>query len=259
MVIESLLSTLRSIGISSGDILCVSSDVGRIGIPDDVKSEVKSKGIGFLLDSYIDTLLHAVGDSGTVFLPTFTYSGCKNEPFKPLETKSTVGLLSEHFRKHPRAIRSHHPIFSFSGIGPRVKEIFLEVGADSFGPKSLYGLLYDLNAKYLLLGLGMGKGATYVYFSEQKAKVPYRYFKDFTCTIETPDAKTVQVCSYYVRDLKLKYRDDWERLENDSIVEEITKSADFGGSLVLTHSAQMIDVLIQNKISQDPNYLIKLL
>lgn len=259
MIIQSLLSSLKKVGIKPGDLLCVSSDVAKLGIPEDLKDLVKANGITFILDSYIDTLRESVGSEGALFFPTFTYSGTKKEVFDPEKTKSTVGVLTEHFRKQPAVFRSLHPIFSVAGVGKNAKEILESVGEDCFDEKSFYGRLHQLDGKYLMLGIGMGRGSTYVYYSEQKYKVPYRYFKNFDCVVHQNGEDIQRICSYNVRNYEINYQDDWEQLEADSISEGITLSAEFNGAPLLSHKAREIDALIGRKLKASTNYLIKLL
>src|SRR4051794_13700193 len=65
-----------------------------------------------------DAMRSAVGDRGTVIVPTYTFSFCRREMFDVQRTPSACGPWSsstgflEHFRTRPEAVRSTDPIHS---------------------------------------------------------------------------------------------------------------------------------------------------
>ncbi len=259
MIINSLREKLISLGIQKGDTLYVTSDIGLLGIPDEIKEEIKKKGSKYLLQSYIDTLLDVLGKNGNLLMPTFTYSACKNEIYDPKVTKSTVGSLTEYFRQLEGVSRTHHTIFSCAFFGPSSDDFLKTNDLDAFGKGTIFDYLYEKNAKYLLLGLNMIKGSTYVYYSEQKYNVRYRYFKTFQGKIKL-DGSSIQEneVRYFVRDYSYDYRDDWAQLEADSIAEGVTKKDTYNGHPLLVHHAKEIDNFIGPKLLQDESYLINI-
>jgi aminoglycoside 3-N-acetyltransferase len=214
MIIKELKEVLKNKGIKKKDTVCVFSDITSFGIPQMLKEKIKEKGMNFLLDSYIETFQDLIGKNGLLLMPTFTYSATNNEVYDVQKTKSTVGVLTEYFRKKDDVVRSLHPIFSFAAWGKKAPEIIKIDDWDSFGPKSVMGKLDDLNAMYVLFGVGMHDSATFVLYSEQKHKTYYRYFKRFPAKIINGNKQINTDVNYYVRNLDINYDYSWENLES---------------------------------------------
>jgi aminoglycoside 3-N-acetyltransferase len=112
-----LLEGLRSLGIAEGDTLLVHSAVkpfsGFSGTPLDV----------------IETLLRAVGPSGTVLMMSMPFDGlmadyAATKPvFDVLKTPSRMGLLTEVFRRRKGVVRSIHPTHPVLAAGARAVEL----------------------------------------------------------------------------------------------------------------------------------------
>jgi len=253
MVIKELKENLENNGVKKGDFICVFSDITSFGIPAVIKNKVKASGINFLLDSYIDTFKDVVGREGLVVMPTFTYSATKNQIFDLADSKSEVGALTEYFRKQPQVVRSSHPIFSFAAWGNGAKNFLKLESYDCFGRKSILGKLHDAKAKYILLGAGMHESATFVLYSEQKNKVYYRYFKNFTGIIKDGKKKFELSVRYFVRDLNHNY--SWRQLEKDALGRGIIKKFKFSGGDILLVDSRKIDGLIKHKLKENKNYL----
>src|SRR5688572_31347016 len=102
-------------------------------------------------DELIDQLLAAVGPSGLVVMPAFTYD---NETFAP-DLPGRTGALAEAFRRRAAAVRSAHPTYSLAAIGAGAEEL-LE-GHERTGATAVDSPLDRLAAAgglVLLLGVG---------------------------------------------------------------------------------------------------------
>ena len=80
-------------------------------------------------------MIAAVGDEGTLVLPTHPHY--RDDPgyhsrveksrlvlnYDPERTPSSVGLVSELFRRYPGSLRSHHPLQTISCRGRRAEEL----------------------------------------------------------------------------------------------------------------------------------------
>ena len=78
----------------------------------------------------VEALLEAVGQQGTLVVPTFTHSGTTH--FDPRSSPSLNGAITEAARAHPRAVRSWHPTHAVTAIGPSAADLVrddLERGA----------------------------------------------------------------------------------------------------------------------------------
>lgn len=190
-------AALSGIGIHSGDDICVHSQIFSFGKPLLPKKE--------FLDTLIRLLLEQIGETGTLIMPTFTYSFCKQEKYMVSKTPSTVGILTEAFRTYPGAQRTCHPIFSFAVMGKRAEE-YLDIGPDAFGHDSVYGKMMRNHGKYVLFGANVAYTACYL--PEEHVSVSYRYFKEFKGIIQYADGSERRMSiPYYVRDLNAKQSD----------------------------------------------------
>lgn len=142
------------LGIKSGDHIALGMSFGSIGMVSDGPN------------SFVEALLDVVGPNGTIMIPTFT----GNYPlflvkyhkipvlrkrvtiFKKEETPSYTGIIAEHIRNDPRAIRSNHPTNSFAAIGAKANCLLRDHNhhSPSYSP---YSKLADINGKILVIGL----------------------------------------------------------------------------------------------------------
>jgi aminoglycoside 3-N-acetyltransferase len=258
MIIPELKDLFKNNNFCDGDIICVYSDITSFGIPKSVKQEVKRNGVSFLLNSYVDTFKNIVGNRGLLVMPTFSYSATVGEKYDIIKSKSKVGVLTNNFRKQKNVKRSLHPIFSFAAWGEGADELLNLESYDCFGEKSVFAKLNDLNVTYVLFGVDMQHGATFIYYSEQKLNVFYRYNKLFSSTICQNNSENKTTVKYFVRDLKLDYEDYWFDLEQKSIECGITKSFEFSKGRVYYMKSQDIDKLIHQEVKKDNYYLIRL-
>jgi len=165
------VNALRDVGINNGDAVFVHSRVSAFG-------KLLAFDKNFLLQSLTNSIKDAVGSDGTIIMPTFSYSFDRNEAFDVNNTQSTVGTLTEFFRKHPGVIRTVHPNHSVA-IWGRNKYTLSNIGKDTFDENSIFGKLYKLNGKIVFLGAPF-QSCTFIHYIEQMHKVPYRYMKKFS-------------------------------------------------------------------------------
>lgn len=159
-----LAQALTALGVQRGDTLLVHSSLKALGwVPGGALAVVQA-------------LLDAVGDTGTLVVPTQT--GENSDPagwarppvppgwwpviraetpgFDPERTPSQgMGAVPEQVRTWPEARRSSHPQTSFAALGPRSAEVVAVHDLDSqCGERSPLATLERLGAKVLLLGAG---------------------------------------------------------------------------------------------------------
>jgi len=167
---EQIEAGLARVGLSTGDVVLVHSSLSAFGFVEGGA------------DTVIDALLAAVGESGTVVVPTFTWGANHATETATLDLANTsckdeVGIIPETFRLRPQARRSTHICHSVAAIGPHTDEVMGE-GVSSFGAGSTFHRLYDLDAWCLLLGVGFSS-CTELHAVEEFMRVPYRYHRDF--------------------------------------------------------------------------------
>ncbi|MCR8705747.1 AAC(3) family N-acetyltransferase [Campylobacter sp. 2352 PW] len=188
-----LIEAFKKLGITKGDILCVHTELFNFGTPLLPRNE--------FLQTILDCFFEVIGKEGTLIMPTFTYSFCKNRIYNKLNSRSEVGILTEYFRKYNGTKRTNDPIFSFAIKGAKEK-LFLKDTTSCFGKNSVYDILTKENGNIILFGM-YNSGYTFVHYIEEFCKVPYRYYKNFSgILIDEKNTKQNINIDYYVRDLK---------------------------------------------------------
>jgi aminoglycoside N3'-acetyltransferase len=165
---EQVIASLKATGIAPGDGLMVHSALQFLGRP--------AGGAGM----YLTALQSVIGNSGTVVVPTFNFDFCHGAPFDPDQTPSKgMGAFSEWVRRCPDAHRSHHPMQSVAAIGRYAEDLAGRDTPSAFDDQSPFDRMLALDFKLLLLGAEI-QAVSMVHYSEQRAHVPYRYWKDFS-------------------------------------------------------------------------------
>lgn len=143
---------LQKIGLRRGDVVLFHSSLSSLGHVDGGA------------DTVIKAFLETVGPEGTVAVPTIIHtSGLPRAPFDVHHSPSEVGAITEALRRRTDAVRSIHPTHSVAALGARAKELtehhqyatgpWTPWGMQAFGKGSPWDLLYQWNARYLLLGV----------------------------------------------------------------------------------------------------------
>lgn len=166
---KDIINALTKLGVKKGDIILIHSDIGVFG-------KLATFDKNFLLQSIIDSFKEVVGESGTIVMPTFTYSFLKNKPFDVAKSKSTVGTLTEYFRQQPEVKRTIHPTHSVA-IWGKYKNSLLNIGKGTFNKTSIFGKLHELHCKIIFFGVSFHKSCTHIHYIEEIHGVPYRYVK----------------------------------------------------------------------------------
>ena len=141
-----ILSGLRDVGVTSGDVLLVHSSLRSFGY------------VTGGAETVIDALLESVGDGGTLLVPTLTFSVLKTWPhhFSIRKTPSTSGRITETLRLRAQALRSRHPVSSAAAIGPQAAYLTADHRDTPCGPDSPYYRLYELGGKVVFFGATLG-------------------------------------------------------------------------------------------------------
>ncbi|AQW86798.1 aminoglycoside N3'-acetyltransferase [Campylobacter pinnipediorum subsp. caledonicus] len=244
---EDLSQCLSELGIKNGDIICIHSSIFKFGKPLAKPDE--------LLLSICNTFIKAVGKDGTILMPTFTYSFCKNQIYDKTNSKSTVGVLGEFFRNMNGVKRTNDPIFSFAVYGKRADEFLVETD-NCFGENSPYDVLAKNNGKIIMLGL-KEDGYSFHMYVEQRAKISYRYFKTFSgILVDENGNKRKKSIDYFVRDLDINPKTDREKRAKTLEENNILKSKNFAGSIVCVVDAKKNLELFLEMFKKDENCFI---
>ncbi len=170
-----LIEQLRRGNVAPGDLLVVHSSLHAIGADANV---------------ILEALTKAVGTSGTILMPTFTYSYEKRPgvtPYDPRQTPSMTGYLSEAFRHWPNSVRSEHPTHSVAVWGAHAKEIVAghDAFTPAFDPDTPFDRLAKMGAKILLIGVDL-RSCSSIHAAEFAARLPF---------LDIPNRSEYGICS----------------------------------------------------------------
>ena len=151
-----------------------------------------------------DILESFLNVAGTVVFPTFNTDFADGVPFDIRTTPSHMGMLTECARKHPWAVRSGHPMYSFVAIGKKADEFNVN-NFSGYGKDSPFAILRRLDGKIGVLGLPDSQGNTMHHHAEEMSCVPYRFYKNFTgLYTDRHGSMRERTYSFFCRDLENK-------------------------------------------------------
>jgi aminoglycoside 3-N-acetyltransferase len=187
---EQVAAALRALDVQPGDGLLVHSAVQFLGRP--------VGGIAMYWEALQD-----VAWPGTIAVPTFNFSFARGEVYDPETTPSVgMGAFSEYLRRLPEARRTLHPMQSLAVIGEYADDLAGRDTPSAFDPGSAFERMLELGFKILLLGADIDAVSMF-HYSEQRLKVPYRYWKEFTGPVCTTHGVKERTYCMYVRDMAL--------------------------------------------------------
>ena len=214
---EQLIDALRALGLQPGDGLLVHSAIQYLGRPVggvdaylgaicaviNCELRMRDGDTRYLEDNSQFLIPNSPLLTGTLAVPTFNFAFARGEPYDPQTTPSQdMGAFSEYVRQHPGAQRTSHPMQSLAVIGRHAADLADRDTSSAFDPGSAFERMLELGFKLLLLGADV-QAVSMVHYSEQRAGVPYRYWKDFTGQVKTPTGWQARTYRMFVRNLEL--------------------------------------------------------
>lgn len=179
-----LVAALYDIGIRPGDVLYVRARASAIG---NVTPPART--------TILAALLEALGQGGTLVLPSFTLTrnilrwvrpkAC----FEP-STPSNSGALTKEVLKHPAVVRSLHPTHSFAAIGKYARSITdqHDKTKSAFFPVRK---LIDHNAKMLLIGCNTeSPGFSTVHYAQWELGLTRKHWTHFLFAVDVVENGT---------------------------------------------------------------------
>jgi len=241
------LLSLEKLQIQPGDTIFIHSNLGMLGLPD--KKDDYSKLL-YCISNYI-------GISGSIILPSFTYSFGKNEIFN---LNSVLGIKEMGYLSlnafETGFNRTRDPMFSLLIKGPIYNKVEIIDGYRSFGPGSVFSFLVDENVR--ILNICTGAGCTLIHELEFRLGAPYRFEKTFHGQSYNAQKKVNEHINWqsYVRDL-----DDIGSKADFTLLTSTVKSLDFykeiqlGKGLVSSYKIQDMFSFIKKAIISKPDFL----
>ena len=184
--------------IEKGDVILLTSDITDLFLQCQENGEILD--VNILLDNFQE----AIGEEGTLLIPTYNWGFCQGKAFDYKKTPSKTGAIGNAALRRKDFTRTKHPIYSFAVWGKDAVKLAEMGNIESFGPDSPFAYLEQVDAKNVFIGASLRNSFTYIHYIEQKLKAPYRFSKVFRSHyIDQDKVDTVRDYSMYVRDLDL--------------------------------------------------------
>ncbi len=158
---HTIISGLQALGLRPGDIVMVHSSLSSLGLVVGGAPDVGGA------DAVLDAFLEVIGPTGTLVMPTLCQKDKERRflTWNIAHSPSDVGRITETFRLRPGVCRSDHATHSVAALGPRAVEItaghknshgrISPWGEAAFGIGSPWEKLYELDSRYVFLGVTM--------------------------------------------------------------------------------------------------------
>jgi len=248
ITLKDIEKSLQKVGIKKGDIIFIHSDITSFGKIGNIKNKEA------FLEAIINSFKNIVGKRGTIIMPTFTYSFTKNEIYDINKTPSTVGVLTEYFRKMPNVKRSTDAIFSVSVFGQN-KEYFTNTGLNCFGEDSIFEKLYNKNVKLIFFGDTFDM--TYLHFIEQRFGVSYRFIKEFKGKSKINGELKEFIFKYNVRPLDKNITYDFDKISDYLKEKGVLNEVILGNSKIKVVKAVDTFNTLKERLEKDNFFLLK--
>jgi aminopeptidase-like protein/aminoglycoside N3'-acetyltransferase len=254
--LSDLIEAFRKTGIERGDTVFVHVCLDALGL---AKVAPDSRDRSELL---MQALHEALGWAGTILVPTYTFSFCRQEVFDVQQTSTTGGDWStsadflEYFRKLPGVVRSIDPIHSVAGLGPRASEILSNLPHTCFGEDSVHARLLQAEGRICMMGVGLHE-SSFRHHVEEVARIPARYRKLFTGYLRDRGQLRKLGWLYNVRNLSENCYPDGERLEQLARSSGTCAVARVGRGEVLGIAARDYYDLTIGELARDPWCTVK--
>ena len=184
--------------IEKGDVILLTSDITDLFLQCQENGEIMD--VNILLDNFQE----AIGEEGTLLVPTYNWGFCQGKAFDYKKTPSKTGAIGNAALRRKDFTRTKHPIYSFAVWGKDAVKLAEMDNIESFGPDSPFAYLEQVNAKNVFIGASLRNSFTYIHYIEQKLGAKYRYSKKFKSHyIDQNEVDTVKEYAMYVRDLDL--------------------------------------------------------
>ena len=178
---SALDAILDHLNVGAGQAIMLHSDMSGVPLPK-ITAPLTPTGLRQQRDQLCrfvyEALIERLGVSGTLIVPTFTYStSASGNAFHLESTPSEVGPLSEFVRCQAGAHRSLHPIFSIAAVGALAVTLTENAGPAAFGQNSPWQRFSEHDVRIITLGTPFRASATYVHHLEQCFGSPHRFHK----------------------------------------------------------------------------------
>lgn len=214
----------------------------------------------FTLEELWNIIFESFGKNKTYIFPTFSFNDPSKKNWNYNYTKSDAGVLSEYFRKKISVLRSVHPIHSVAIYGKNFLKIPIKHCSSSFGKNSFWEwACNNKNVCNISLGLKLNGGATFVHYSEEHCKVPYRKYIRINPQVKNQKNYIIKKKYKYFARNSDKIINDWEKVQEILIKNnliKIYKSENPKYNILKMNTSKVSSFLIDN-VKKNPIFLLK--
>lgn len=191
---------ISKLDIRQGDVIHISSDILRLMVC------ARKHGERFDPDRFIDSIIRAVGEAGTVLFPTYNWGFCRGIAFDYKNTPCMTGALGKSALRRGDFRRTRHPLYSFAVWG-RDREMLCAMNNESsFGPDSPFAYLHRCGRA---LTIDVVDAYTFRVYIEERMSAKNRYLKTFTAAyIDRYGVESERTYTMFVRYLNRKFKDE---------------------------------------------------
>lgn len=194
-------------GLKKGDSIWLSSELMKIVVL------CKKQKIDFDSNKLIEAFQDAVGEEGTILIPTFSFDFSNKKYYDIVNTKGITGVLGNVALKRDDFKRTRHPMHSFAVWGKDRDLLASMENKHSFGLDSPFGYCVGHHVKQVILGTDYLRAVTFVHYAETTCNVPYRFAKNFTGVYVTEEGVSeTRTYDYAARKLEIEPREIFNQI-----------------------------------------------
>lgn len=243
--LDQLRHDLLNLGLRPGGLLLVHASLRSLG-------EVSGGA-----ETFIQGLLSALGEGGTLLMPALTYEQTtpENPTFDVRQTPANVGIIPETFRKRPGTLRSVHPTHSVCAFGPLAAALLDPHLEDNTpcGPHSPFHTLPHHDGQILMLGCGLEPN-TSIHAIEEQIVPPYLYDPPLEYTLTLANGATI-LKTYTPHNFR-GWLQRYERIEHLLTAPALRRGAVLAAGAFLIESAALWEAAL-SALRADPLYFVQ--
>ena len=244
---QDLVKALKKIGLKKNDVVLCHSNIIGLGFP---KGKISKKNI---FKTVFDAYLEVIKYSGTLIVPSFTYSFTKGEVYNPKKSKNVCGLFSEELQKKKDVSIYLDPNQSFLVFGKNKRFFCDNPSENSYDKNSMWARLIKKDAK--ICNINLNAGSTFIHYVERMLNVSYRFDKTFEGKIKLNKLITKQKQTLFVRKLNKKTLPQFDIFSSISKKQNFFKTHKVGKGFVGMISCKNTFNVIKKEIKKNPNFL----
>lgn len=241
---------LTEIGLAKDDYIFIHASLKTMG-------NYKDDKYLDLLSMIKNTIFDLIGSNGLIAVPTFNFDFAKGNDFDVDNSPSIgMGVFSEFIRKSHDSKRTKHPMHSISILGKNSDYIANLEGDTEFSEGSAFDHLLKKNCKILFLGDSFTN--LFFHIAEERAKVPYRFWKTFKGNLIKDSINKKIEIQYHARNLEIKPEPNidvdklFKFLDNKNL---FTKSANNKINMMICFSNSYVEHCLK-KLKENPKYFL---